>query len=45
MAGLKGKSGLPRTIHLTKVMASRTLITTADFPKSYPFPLLLSDHS
>jgi NitT/TauT family transport system substrate-binding protein len=28
----------PGTIHLTKGMASRTLITTADFPKSYPFP-------
>jgi NitT/TauT family transport system substrate-binding protein len=28
----------PGTIHLTKAMASRTLITTADFPKSYPFP-------
>jgi NitT/TauT family transport system substrate-binding protein len=28
----------PGTIHLTKGMASRTLITTADFAKSYPFP-------
>jgi NitT/TauT family transport system substrate-binding protein len=28
----------PGTIHLTRGMASRTLITTADFPKSYPFP-------
>jgi NitT/TauT family transport system substrate-binding protein len=28
----------PGVIHLTKGMASRTLITTADFPKSYPFP-------
>jgi NitT/TauT family transport system substrate-binding protein len=28
----------PGTVHLTKAMASRTLITTADFPKSYPFP-------
>ena len=28
----------PGTIHLTKGMASTTLITTADFPKSYPFP-------
>ena len=28
----------PGTIHLTKAMASRTLITTADFAKSYPFP-------
>jgi NitT/TauT family transport system substrate-binding protein len=28
----------PGTVHLTKGMASRTLITTADFPKRYPFP-------
>jgi NitT/TauT family transport system substrate-binding protein len=28
----------PGVIHLTKRMSSRTLITTADFPKSYPFP-------
>src|SRR5262245_13856423 len=28
----------PGTVHLTKGMASRSLITTADFPKSYPFP-------
>jgi NitT/TauT family transport system substrate-binding protein len=28
----------PGTVQLTKAMASRTLITTADFPKSYPFP-------
>lgn len=28
----------PGVIHLTKGMSSRTLITTADFPKSYPFP-------
>jgi ABC-type nitrate/sulfonate/bicarbonate transport system substrate-binding protein len=28
----------PGTVHLTKAMASRTLITTADFQKSYPFP-------
>jgi len=28
----------PGVIHLTKGMSSRTLITTAEFPKSYPFP-------
>src|SRR5919106_7034423 len=28
----------PGVIHLTKGMSSWTLITTADFPKSYPFP-------
>jgi NitT/TauT family transport system substrate-binding protein len=42
---ISGFPSPPGVIHLTKGMPNRTLITTADLPKSYPFPYICATTS